>query len=406
MVDPKQLARRLREAREEVGLTQQQVADWLGVRRPAVAEIEAGARAVKSDELVRLAALYGRSLAWLVEGEVGPEEQIAAALFRTVDHADPALKREAARLAKRCTLVLDVERQLMPSVERKRPPQYADPTALNDWSLALEHGRTVAYQERARLGLGESAPLRDAWGVVEDSGIRVFPLGLGRDHPIDGIFTRGRDGRACVGVNVDKWVLRQVFTVVHEYAHALLDTDVAGEACATSEAWRRSRSRYANRELRANQFAAVFLVPREALLWFLDARGKLRGGARPRAVGLTAVEIVRAQDHFGASGEMILWRLQNEDLISAAERKRLHDELNRIGTIALARSLGYDFRRFAQPFGRARESALEAYSRGLISLGMLAEIFGADKEEMRVRLREWGVSQEFAADDVLVGGGA
>src|SRR5690606_21485785 len=144
---------------------------------------------------------------------------------------------------------------------------------------------------------------------------------------------------------------------------ALLDTDVAGEACATSEAWRRSRSRYANRELRANQFAAVFLVPRAALLWFLDARGKLRGGARPRAVGLTAVEIVRAQDHFGASGEMILWRLQNEDLISAAERKRLHDELNRIGTTALARSLGYDFRRFAQPFGRARESALRSEER-------------------------------------------
>jgi Zn-dependent peptidase ImmA (M78 family)/DNA-binding XRE family transcriptional regulator len=406
MVDPKALARRLKQARDELGLTQQQVADWLGVRRPAVAEIEAGTRAVKSDELVRLAALYGRSLAWLVEGEVGPEEQIAAALFRTADRADPTLKREAARLAKRCALVLDIERQLMPSAERKRPPQYADPAALNDWSLAVEHGRAVAYDERARLGIGESAPLRDAWGVVEDSGIRVFPLELGRDHPIDGIFTRGLDGRACVGVNVDKWVFRQVFTVVHEYAHALLDTDVVGETCATSQAWSRLRSRYANRELRANQFAAVFLVPREALLWFLDARGKLRGGTRPRAAGLTAVEIVRAQDHFGASGAMILWRLQNEGLISAAERKRLREELDRFGTVALARSLGYDFRRFAQPFGRARESALEAYSRGLISLGMLAEIFGIDKEEMRARLREWGVSQEFAADDVLVGGGA
>src|SRR5690606_4512636 len=107
-----ELAQRLRQAREQVALTQQQVADWLGVRRPAVAEIEAGTRAVKSDELVRLAVLYGRSLSWLVEGEVGPEEQIAAALFRTADHADPTLRREAARLAKRCAVVLDLEREI------------------------------------------------------------------------------------------------------------------------------------------------------------------------------------------------------------------------------------------------------------------------------------------------------
>lgn len=399
------LAERLRIAREDVGLTQQQVADWLGVRRPAIAEIENESRAVKSDELVRLASLYGRSLGWLVEGERRPQDNIAAALFRADVREDPALHREASILAKRCAIVFDLERKLRSKVP-VRVPEYADADALADWSQAMIHGKQVAYQERARLGIGNQAPLRDPWGVVEDAGIRVFPLDLGDDHVIDGIFTRSADGHACVGVNVGKWIFRQVFTVVHEYGHGLMDSDLGGEACSTSKGWSQKGSRYANRELRANQFAAVFLLPREALLWFLESRGKLKGGnVRPHATGLSAVEIVRAQDHFGASGDMILWRMQNERLIDAGERKRLKDEVNRHGTVALARSLGYDFRRFAQPFYRAHEVALRAYAAGEISLGGAAEIFGLPKEEMRLRLREWGVEQELAPDDVLVGGG-
>lgn len=405
MATREDLTQRLKTAREAVGLTQQQVADWLGVRRPAVAEIENGSRAVKSDELVRLASLYGRSLGWIAEGELRPHDSLAAALFRADSHQDAALHREAAILAKRCAMVFDLERKFRAKVP-VRAPEYSDSTALADRSQSMIHGKQVAYQERARLGIGDNAPLRDPWGVVEDAGIRVFPLDLGDDHIIDGIFTRSAEGHACVGVNVGKWVFRQVFTVVHEYGHALMDSDLGGEACTTSKGWSQKGSRYANRELRANQFAAVFLLPREALLWFLESRGKLRGrAARPYADNLSAIEIVRAQDHFGASGDMILWRLQNERLIDAAERKQLKEEVNRHGTVALARSLGYDFRRFAQPFYRAHEVALRAYAAGDISLGGAAEIFGLPKEEMRIRLRDWGVEQEFHADDVLVGGG-
>jgi len=400
------LAERLRRAREEVGLTQQQVADWLGIRRPAVAEMEAGSRTVKSSELAKLASLYGRSLRWMAAGDPGPEESIGAALFRSARRDDPVLRREAARLARRCTLVGELEHRLGTG-RRARVPEYCDPTALEDRSRAIKHGREVAYQERARLGIGNSAPLGDAWGVVEDAGIRVFPLHLGDDHPIDGIFTRLGSGRSCVGVNTDKWVFRQVFTVVHEYGHALMDADLEGEACETVSAWRGQATRAANRELRANQFAAVFLVPREALLRFLESRGKLlHSTRRASARDLSAVELVRAQDHFGVSGDMLLWRLQNEDLIDARERRRLREELDRHGTVALARHLGYDFHRSAQPFLRAHEIALKGYREGEASLGAVAEIFGLSKEEMRQRLKSLDVHQEFRPDDALVPEGA
>jgi len=233
----------------------------------------------------------------------------------------------------------------------------------------------------------------------------VFSLRLGRDAQLDGIFTRPSDGQACVGVNVDKWVFRQVFTVVHEFGHALMDGDTIGEACITSRAWDRSRSTYANRELRANQFAAVFLVPREALVRYLRSRERVTTGrgAQERAKGLTPVDIVRAQDHFGVSADMLLWRLVNEGLIEIHERHELAKLLGAIGVTSLARSLGYNWRERAQPVSRAQELGLRGYSKGVVTLGQLAEIFDKSKEEMYDLIRVWGLHQEFAPGDALVG---
>lgn len=57
-MDTKQrLARRLRAARLERGLTQAQVAGALGLHRPAISEVEAGRRSVTSGELHELSRL-------------------------------------------------------------------------------------------------------------------------------------------------------------------------------------------------------------------------------------------------------------------------------------------------------------------------------------------------------------
>lgn len=400
------VATRLREARETAGLTQQQAADWLGIRRPGIAEIESGKRGVKTEELARLSSLYGRSLRYFAVGEFAPEDKIAGALFRAGEEGNHELRRQAASLTRRCQLVSRAEEKLGLRRNATLVPQYTNERAVSDQTLAQAHGAQVAYQERSRLGMGDRAPLRDPWGIVEASGLHVLSLELGRDHVIDGIFTRAHDGATCVGINVDKWIFRQVFTVVHEYGHALMDSDLQSEICATDRAWKGgSQHLYANRELRANQFAAVFLVPKEALLWYFESRRRLGrdrwGGIR--ALGMTALEIVRAQDHFGVSADMILWRLRNEDLITAAQRGAVKAELHLAGSQNVAKSLGYDWRARAQPFTRAHEIALDAYRRGYISLGVLAEIFGKDKEDMRDLLREWNVSQDFTEDDRLVG---
>src|SRR5437899_2123615 len=144
--EDRKLAARLRQAREHAGLTQEQAADYLGISRPAIAEIEAGKRAVKSDELVRLAELYGRSLKWLVQGAETAEERMAGALFRAGEPTSPLLKREAAKLARRCRLLGDLEERLGLERHHQALPQYANDGALHDFSVAADHGTEVAYQ--------------------------------------------------------------------------------------------------------------------------------------------------------------------------------------------------------------------------------------------------------------------
>lgn len=80
------LGERLREAREYLGLSQQEVSDLLQVSRPAVTQMEAGRRKVSTLELRKFARLYRRPYEWLVgetpEDRAG-EDEVSQALYRT-----------------------------------------------------------------------------------------------------------------------------------------------------------------------------------------------------------------------------------------------------------------------------------------------------------------------------------
>lgn len=75
------IAKRLRAAREQAGLSQGQVAKLLGFQRPTISEIEAGRRRVLGEELSHIAKIYDVSVSWLTkeESEVpDPKVELAA----------------------------------------------------------------------------------------------------------------------------------------------------------------------------------------------------------------------------------------------------------------------------------------------------------------------------------------
>jgi transcriptional regulator with XRE-family HTH domain len=80
--DTQALARRLKESREYVGLSQEVVAERLNVPRASISAIEAGKRKVSSIELRDLAHLYRTSVEHLL-GEQPEGDPVVGALYRT-----------------------------------------------------------------------------------------------------------------------------------------------------------------------------------------------------------------------------------------------------------------------------------------------------------------------------------
>jgi transcriptional regulator with XRE-family HTH domain len=65
---------RLRAARREAGLTQQEVAAQLGVPQSYISKCESGERRVDVIELTDFAALYNKSLSYFAYGQKDPLE--------------------------------------------------------------------------------------------------------------------------------------------------------------------------------------------------------------------------------------------------------------------------------------------------------------------------------------------
>lgn len=69
-----EMAARLKEAREYLGLSQEDVATAVNIPRPAISRIESGQRNVEALELEQLARLYTRPVQYFLSGEKPKEE--------------------------------------------------------------------------------------------------------------------------------------------------------------------------------------------------------------------------------------------------------------------------------------------------------------------------------------------
>ncbi len=101
------VAKRLKAAREQAGLSQGQVARMLNIHKPTISEIEAGRRNVTSEETVKFADIYDVNASWLIDKEA--EEQ------------DPKVLMEARQLSKLREEDLNSVIKLLNSLKDKSP---------------------------------------------------------------------------------------------------------------------------------------------------------------------------------------------------------------------------------------------------------------------------------------------
>jgi Zn-dependent peptidase ImmA (M78 family)/transcriptional regulator with XRE-family HTH domain len=377
-ITKEELGQRLKAARENVGLTQEAVAQALGLSRGAIAQLEGGMRFPNSQQLVRLGELYGREVGEFLQAEFRAEREDAlAALFR----ADAALAaepdrahavRECATLCREYTVL---EELLGRDVTRVTPATYTLTAPRTRWD-AIRQGEQLADRERGRLELGVD-PIGSLADLLERQGVRILEIALPED--ISGLCLHDRAHGLAIIVNSAQHSRRRLFSYAHEYCHLLADR----ERGATVS---RAENREELLEIRANAFAAAFLLPEDGIRDFLRERGKgdpgrselhafdgrvaVAGQKRqdPGAQELQVADVVALAHHFGVSYESTLYRLLNLKLLSEADREHL----------AAQRPFANRLRRLLEPDAEEDEDVL-AEPRSRYGLAFLAlEAFRAE----------------------------
>lgn len=102
--EQEQLGNRLRESREYLGLSQEFVAEHIGIPRASISAIENGKRKVNSLELKQLARIYKQPLSYFLgEDELAREEQtqdvVFSALYRTTRALSDQDRQQVLRFA-------------------------------------------------------------------------------------------------------------------------------------------------------------------------------------------------------------------------------------------------------------------------------------------------------------------
>jgi transcriptional regulator with XRE-family HTH domain len=100
-VDRQKLGARLRESREYLGLSQDEVAKYLSIPRTALSHIESGQRRIDALELKKLAQLYKRPVVYFTgesQADAGMPEDVAH-LARAAAGLSEGDRRELSRFA-------------------------------------------------------------------------------------------------------------------------------------------------------------------------------------------------------------------------------------------------------------------------------------------------------------------
>jgi len=241
-----EIGRRLRLARENAGILQDDAAQVIGMSRPTLVSIEKGARRVRIQELQRLARHYGISVNALLRREAVHTDLVPR--FRKLRETEDKDTAEAVQLFNNL-IKADVELENVLGIERRR--NYSPEHGVNEGdviALAEQHAQDL----RDWLGLGPG-PIADIFSVIElGLGIRLYQRRL--PSKVAGLFTYEDAVGACILLNANHPLPRRIQSAAHELGH-FYGTRHSPEVLELDEKFLSREERY------ANAFGRAFLTP-------------------------------------------------------------------------------------------------------------------------------------------------
>ena len=367
-LNPVDVGKRLRIARETAGMTQARAAASIEVARTTLVAMEKGQRVVRTAELQPLARLYGTSVNALLRRESVYVDLVPR--FRKLPECKDEASDKAVRLlAELVRAEVELENMLGITRHRDYPPER--PLLPGDVRAQADNDAT---ELRQKLGLG-SAPVRDLMSLLElDLGIRVYVRRL--DAHVAGLFAYDEQVGACMLLNANHPRERRVQSAVHELGH-FVSTRLVPDLAHDGKMENSREERY------ANAFGRAFLTPaRTVMQRFQDVT---QGASH-----LTRRHVILLAHTFGVSREAMVRRLEELNLAKSGTWDWF--QVNGGITNEQARQvLGDVTDTDMDPIEAKRPTTLrlnllaaEAGRKGLLSEGQLARLLHLD----RVALRE------------------
>jgi Zn-dependent peptidase ImmA (M78 family)/DNA-binding XRE family transcriptional regulator/predicted HTH domain antitoxin len=378
-MDYAELGRRIRQAREEATLSQDAVAQHLGLTRSAVSLIESGKRKVDSLELRSFSQLVGRSVVFFLDDETATvrgttldEDNPTQVLFSANQVVDISQDRiQIERFARFHQEFKD----LAQSLHRLPEPSSSQPQ-YNLFKPTPAAAKWMANQERGRLGLPLSSPIQDMRNILQSQGVRVMSWDLATPK-LGGcfIFSQSLGSFVLVKRNLRSHSTNMInFVLAHEYCHNLIHRQQKGITCDPSKHYRKPEEYF------AQWFAANFLMPEEALVPRLQKYLEQGEGV------ITAEIVINLALDFGVSYVAMLNRMSSKgvEIIDADTRKQLAktkvtDLLVKVGRSIPILEIG----KFPLEY---IDMVFESYNLGHISLHKLAKFLDISIEEATTQL--------------------
>ena len=374
-IDPVLLGKRLAEARKARGITQEDAAAKISCSRPTFIAIEKGTRLPKSEELVKLADLYGRSVHTLVRpaesGKVSFElpPHFRAATGHTVISAKE-LEDVTASYQKFVEDYCELETIHKTPLRKNYPPVLLFSNIRHTDHLA----ESIAAQERVRLGLGDQ-PVYDLRNILErEVGLRIFYDDL--PSRIAGMFSYNDEVGGVVVVNRKQPPERRRLSIMHEYGHLIRDRYMPGIDYIDQPGNKGAEERF------ADKFAVSFLMPTSAIQRYFYH-------VVEQTNDFQIADLFRMAHFFNISLEAIANRLVDMRLINDGVIDHIHRAGKKNRDLKSNLNLSpheNDNQTFSN---RYISLAVRAYEEEKISIGQLAGFLRTDKVDARNIVQEY-----------------
>jgi Zn-dependent peptidase ImmA (M78 family)/transcriptional regulator with XRE-family HTH domain len=352
---------KLKKAREDIGLTQEALAEAVGLSSEYISLLESGKRTPSLETLTNISEYLKKEISYFMK-----KKGSAFDILLGGERLDKDARRELMKFRTYCEEYINLEE--LTGCRLELAPLYSHVSA-----------ERMADEERCRLGL-KSEPIRDIFSLMELNGCRVIRQPIPEESQISGVFIHLEEKEASFAlINSTLSPGQQVFTAAHEYGHYLKDRSEDAIIDNPDIFVDEFLSLYHPREKFAQVFAAQFLMPPSKVSEIIDKdfrSGKLR-----------FENVICLKRYFGVSFFDMLRTLKKLEYLSTSkfeEYLQLDPDFHEEALFGNLEDERGPKRRKGKPVvsDRFRALAIKAFQRKKISAEKLSGLLNQDKDKL------------------------